>query len=269
MRRGRLTPTVATAVWPSGWPRYSPPADGVILPGVTVVFMAPIGNDAASWEAVEIAAEAVKHQFPGFGRPRAASQPTMASLADEVAASHYGPLHLIGVSMGGMVGQHVALRHPDRVRSLMVACTGAEADPELMEGRAAAAEEGGMEAVLDSTLERWFTPEALNQQPAPRGVAYARRTLLALDPGCFADGWRAIATHDARPRLGELQVPVTAVAGARDAASPLERSREIAERAPHGRLVVAEDAPHMIHLERPEQFSRIIQEHLQWVGASP
>ncbi len=229
--------------------------------------MAPIANDAASWDEVEAAGGGVKHQFPGFGRPRAASQPTMASLADEVAASHPGELHLIGVSLGGMVGQHVALRHPHRVRSLMVACTGAQADPQVMEDRAVAAEEGGMEAVLDSTLQRWFTSDALRERPEPPGVAYARRTLLALDPLAFADGWRAIATHDALPRLQELQVPVTAVAGTRDAASPLERSREIAERAPNGRLVVAEGAPHMIHLQCPAQFSEIIREHLQWSGA--
>ena len=229
--------------------------------------MAPIGNDAASWQGVDVAAEGVRHQFPGFGRPRASSQPTMATLADEVAASHSGPLHLIGVSMGGMVGQHVALRHPHRVRSLMVACTGAQADPEMMQERAAAAEAGGMEAVLESTLQRWFTPEALAQQPEHPGVAYARRTLRALDPRSFADGWRAIATHDARPRLGELQMPVTAVAGSRDAASPLERSREIAERAQHGRLVLVEGAPHMIHLECPARFSTVIREHLDRVGA--
>ncbi|MGB0094922.1 MAG: alpha/beta fold hydrolase [Solirubrobacteraceae bacterium] len=233
---------------------------------MTVVFMAPIGNDAASWERVDVAATAAKHQFPGFGRPRAETQPTMASLADEVAASHPGPLHLIGVSMGGMVGQHVALRHPDRVRSLMVACTGAGVDPALMRERAAAAEEGGMEAVLDSTLERWFTPEALDRRPEHAGVAYARTTLAALDPLCFADGWRAIATHDARPRLPELRLPVTALAGTRDAASPRQRSEEIAELTQHGRLVLVPDAPHMVHLECPGALSTAIREHLRWAG---
>jgi pimeloyl-ACP methyl ester carboxylesterase len=233
---------------------------------VTVVFMAPIGNDARSWRRVAAANDGVKHQFPGFGRPRASTQPTMASLADEVAASYSGPLDLIGVSMGGMVGQHVALRHPERVRSLLVACTGASADPVVMEGRAVAAENDGMEAVLDSTLERWFTTEALTQTGEHPGVAYARRTLSELDPRSFADGWRAIATHDAAARLAELGAPVTAIAGSRDRASPLERSREIAERAPNGRLVVVEGAPHMIHLECPEAFSNAIRDHLGWAG---
>jgi 3-oxoadipate enol-lactonase len=233
---------------------------------MTVVYMAPVGNDARSWDWVDVAAGGVRHEFPGFGRPRAAAQPTMASLADEVAAGYAGTLHLIGVSMGGMVAQHVALRHPRRVGSLLVACTGASAEPEVMHARADAAEEGGMEAVLRSTLERWFTPEALAQQPEHRGVAYARRTLLALDPGAFADGWRAIATHDAAPRLGELAMPVTAVAGSRDAASPLARSEEIAARTQAGRLVTVDGAPHMIHLECPDRFSAVIAEHLARIG---
>lgn len=226
--------------------------------------MAPIGNDAGAWERVAVAANAIKHEFPGFGRPRANEQPTMASLADEVVASYEGELDLIGVSMGGMVGQHVAARHPGRVRSLLVACTGAAAEARMMNERAAAVEEGGMESVLDSTLARWFTAEALAQRPEHPGVAYARRTLSALDPECFADGWRAIAGHDARAALPELAMPVTAVAGSLDAASPPARSEEIAQRVQNGRLLVAEGAPHMIHLECPGQLSAIIEEHLNW-----
>ncbi|MGW1786583.1 alpha/beta fold hydrolase [Streptomyces sp. NPDC002143] len=232
---------------------------------MTVVYMAPVGHDAGSWEWVEAASNGVRHQFPGFGRPRAVDQPTMAHLADEVAANHAGPLHLVGVSMGGMVALHAALRHPQRVRSLLVACTGASAAPDVMRARAEAAEKGGMEAVLAPTLERWFTRDALAQPDHP-GVEYARRTLLALDPLAFADGWRTIATHDARPRLRELTMPVTAVAGAHDAASPSARSAEIAELTPNGRLVVVDNAPHMIHLECPGKFSAVIREHLSSAG---
>ncbi|MEV0688120.1 alpha/beta fold hydrolase [Nocardia sp. NPDC050378] len=234
---------------------------------MTVVLLPPVGNDAATWQWIDAPAGAVRHRFPGFGRPRAETTPTMASLADEVAALYPGPLHLVGVSMGGMVAQHVALRHPDRVASLLVACTGASASPDTMLARAAAAETQGMRGVLATTLQRWFTPAALAADPPHPGVVYARDTLLALDPSAFADGWRAIATHDAADRLATLPMPVTAVAGKRDTASPVARSADIADRAPRGRLVVLDDAPHMAQLETPDLLSGAIADHLAAAGA--
>jgi pimeloyl-ACP methyl ester carboxylesterase len=233
---------------------------------VSLVLLTPIGLDAGCWEWVDLPeAGTIKHVFPGFGgRPRAPEPLTMATLADEVAAFYPGEHDVVGVSLGGMVGQHLAVRHPERVRSLVVACTGAAANPEVMEGRAADAESGGMASVLDVTLERWFTPAALALRPEHPGVAYARRTLLALDPGSFADGWRAIAGHDIRKRLPGIRVPVTCLAGSADTASPVARTQDVAERVRGSRFVVLE-GPHMMHLERPAEFSAVVRDHLRWV----
>lgn len=234
---------------------------------MTLVLLTPIGLDAGCWERVPLPGVAtVKHTFPGFGgRPRAPEPPTMTSLADEIAASYEGPLALAGVSLGGMVAQHVAVRHPQRVQSLLVACTGASADPATMEQRAARVLADGMAGVLEETLARWFTPAALAVRPEPPGVAYARRTLLALEPACFADGWLAIAGHDIVARLGEIAVPTSALAGSADAASPVSRTQQISERVPGARFVVL-DGPHMLHLERPVEFAAALSEHLRWAG---
>jgi pimeloyl-ACP methyl ester carboxylesterase len=233
---------------------------------VSLVLLAPIGLDAGSWQWTDLPGEGtITHEFPGFGsRPRAPSPPDIAALADEVAELYPGDLDVVGVSLGGMVGQHLAVRHPERVRSLVVACTGASADRDVMTGRAVAAESEGMAAVVPSTLERWFTREALALRPEHPGVDYARRTLLALDPGSFADGWRVIAGHDARDRLPEIRARVTCVAGSADAASPVERTKDVADRIPESRFVVL-DGPHIVHLERPAEFSHVVREHLRWV----
>lgn len=239
-----------------------------MIHAMTVVFMAPVGNDADAWWQVPAAQRGSRHQFPGFGRPRADAPPTMASLADEVAGAYEPPLHLIGVSMGGMVALNVAARHAERVGSVLVACTGAAVDPDVMHERARAVLRDGMAGVLDTTLERWFTPEALAQSPAQPGVRYARATLLELDPESFADGWRAIATHDVRERLADLTMPITAAVGSVDRASPLARSEEIAQRVPCGRLVVMDGAPHMAHLECPDRLSEVVDDHLAWARAA-
>jgi 3-oxoadipate enol-lactonase len=235
---------------------------------VTLVLLTPIGLDAGCWDEVPLPpGDVVRHVFPGFGgRPRAASPPTMATLADEVAERYEGPLDLAGCSLGGMVALNLAVRHPQRVRSLLVACTGASADPAVMAQRAADAEALGMAGVLDVTLRRWFTAGALAAHPEPRGVGYGRSRLLALEPECFADGWRAIATHDVVAQLGSIAAPTTAVAGLADAAASVERVSVISDGVPGARLVVL-DGPHMMPLERPAEFGAALAEHLAGVAA--
>ena len=234
---------------------------------MNLVLLAPIGLDAGCWEWVELPqGEVHRHEFPGFGRrPRAAEPPTMDELADEIAALYPGSLDVAGLSMGGMVAQHLALRHPQRVRSLLIACTGAAVDPEVMLRRAARVEAGGMESVLDETLERWFTPAALAADPEHRGVGYARRTLLGLDSGSFADGWRTMAGHDVREQLGEIGAPTTCVAGSADPVGTLTRVQEIADGVRNGRVLLR-DGPHMLHLERPDEFAGALRDHLRWAG---
>jgi 3-oxoadipate enol-lactonase len=189
----------------------------------------------------------------------------MASLADEVAHAADGPLDLAGCSMGAMVAMHLAIRHPDRVRSLFLACTGPSADPAVMEQRAVDAETLGMRGVLDVTLRRWFTAAALAREPEPPGVAYARERLLALDPRAFADGWRAIGGHDAEAALPHVTATTTVVAGTDDAAASVERVRGISDRVPGARFLVME-GPHMMLLEQPVAFGEALADHLERVA---
>lgn len=236
----------------------------------TLVLIPAVGLDAGMFDGVVPQGRpSVRHVLPGFGqRPRAAGQPTMADLADEVAASHPGELDIVGVSFGGMVAQHIALRHPGRVRSMMLCCTHAGADPALALARAQAAEKGGMASVLESTLARWFMPGTLATRPEPAGVAYARATLLALDPRCYADGWRAMAGHQTLGHLsGGVTAMTTCLAGTADTAAPPERAREIAERIPGARLRLCEGA-HMLPIERPREFTAELAEHLEWVESA-
>lgn len=190
---------------------------------------------------------------------------TLADVAGDVAGALPGPFHVAGFSFGGMVALALALRYPARVRSLFVACAPAAVDPAVMLARAEAAEQG-MAGVLDSTLERWFTPAAL-ADPRHAGVAFARRTLLALDPFAFADGWRAIAGHDVTARLGDLHLPVTALAGRQDVSAPPEQVRKIADGV-EGAHYVEVDGPHMAYLENPGAVAAEITAHLRRAQAT-
>ena len=227
---------------------------------MTAVLLTPVGLDADCWAWCVLPADAERHVWPGHGdRPLADTPPDMASLADEVAATYDGPLDLIGSSLGGMVAQHVAIRHPDRVRSVFAACTIPKGDPEVMAERATNARED-MPRSIETALQRWFTPDFLARADHP-SVAYSRRTLERLDPEAYAQTWEAIAGHDATGGLPGITAPTTVLAGRQDISSPPELGEQIAAGIPGARLVVL-NGPHMLFMENGPAFAAELRDHL-------
>jgi pimeloyl-ACP methyl ester carboxylesterase len=234
---------------------------------MSVVLLHPIGLNPACWDGLGFE-EAFKPTYPGHGgRPIADRPYSLGDLADEIAEATDGTLDVVGVSMGGMVAQHLAIRHPRRVRSMLLACTPAGVERDAMLERATLAEAQGLAAMAGPTLERWFTPATLAARPEHPADAYARQSLLALDPKAFADGWRAVAGHGLLARLAELAMPVTCLAGEHDVSTPPSVLEAIRERISVSRLVV-QDCAHMVHLERPHEFARAVRQHLEWASDS-
>ena len=120
-----------------------------------------------------------------------------------------------------------------------------------------------MEGTLLSTLERWFTEEALERGDHP-GVEYVRRRWLSDDPEIVAQYWEAMAEHDLHVELRTVRVPVTVLAGTRDQASPVAAAQEMARSLLVSRLRTCA-GPHLVHLECPVDFAREVSKHLEWV----
>jgi 3-oxoadipate enol-lactonase len=235
---------------------------------MTLLLLTPIGLDPACWgTSPHTSEDEIRHTFPGFGqRPRWEGDPTIERWADDAVDGLDGPLDIVGVSLGGMVGQHIALRHPERVRSLLLACTGAQSDVAAMAQRIRTLEADGVGPTIEPTLSRWFTRAALAVTPEHPGVGYARRTLASLSPGSLIDGWKVVAGHQAAGRLGGVTAPVTCLAGLQDPAAPLARVEALAAELPLSRLVPLQ-APHMVQLECRDAFRQAVREHLAWVAA--
>jgi len=233
---------------------------------MSVVLLHSIGLDGRCWQFMDVPG-AFAVDLPGHGtEPKFREGSGLEGMAARVLQTIDADAHVVGLSLGGAVAQHMALQNPARVRSLVIVATAGSYDPNLMEARAKTVEQVGMDGVLDETLARWFTSTALSDVNH-EGVAYARATLRSHDPSTFANSWRALASHSTLDLLGRIQVPTTVIAGEQDMATPPTKSFEVAERLPNSRFVTM-PGPHMLQLERPRLLSRRIREHLNWAETS-
>ncbi len=243
--------------------------------GPTVLLLHPVGLDLTCWEtqieALRPEYRVVAVDLRGHGGSEVPSGPYSlglfaADVHELLRSLDAAPAHIVGLSMGGMVAQVLALDYRTDVLSLVLADTNCGLPPEgraAMVARGEAAVRGGMESVLQATLERWYTPGFLGSEV----VARCRRRLLADNVAAWAASWRAISEVNTEPRLGEIAVPALVMTGELDVSSPVERARAIAERIPGARLHVVPGAPHMAQQEQPELFNQPILDFLRDVRA--
>ena len=158
-----------------------------------------------------------------------------------------------GLSLGGMVGQWLAVHAADRLTHLVLANTTARvSDPSAMEARRRMVLESGMVAVADTVLSRFFTSASLEQNPPP--VACARRTLLSTSPMGYAGCCAAVRDLDHRADLGRIATPTLIIGGQRDVSMPWpDHGALLAASIPHATAVML-DAAHVSNLERPRGF---------------
>jgi 3-oxoadipate enol-lactonase len=242
--------------------------------GPAVVLLHPIGLDRSFWSSLPAVLAhrntVIAVDTAGHGAsPDAARPGSMRDRVDQAAAllEEIGPgkATLVGVSFGGMIAQQLALERPDLVSGLVLGGCPAAIPVQARKAihqRGADAEASGMAAVVDATLDRWFTAPFL---PSPE-AARVRARLLSDSPANWAAGWEAIAGHDALGRLGSLTMPALVIAGELDTATPLEAKRELAAAIPGSKLIILRDAPHMMHLECPDPFAEAVSDFLLSTG---
>ncbi|GAB3762001.1 3-oxoadipate enol-lactonase/4-carboxymuconolactone decarboxylase [Nocardioides ginsengisegetis] len=225
-------------------------------------------SDAARHLAQDF--QVVAWDLPGHGSNRTPVEDpvTIASLAADVLdlvdamVESFTPVsfHYAGDSVGGAVGLQLLLDAPHRVASATLLCTGARIGTvESWTERAELVGTSGTPAVVSASAQRWFGPGFLDREP-DRGSALLHSLADARDDGYVAV-CRALAAFDVRDRLGEIKVPVLAVAGAEDVATPTDGLAEIADGVADGRLVVLDGVAHLAPAEAPEVVARLIRGH--------
>lgn len=245
--------------------------------GLTVMLSHALGCDLHMWDGLTAHLLAQGHRVlrydqRGHGRSPAPPGPyAIAELADDAAALierlGIGPVVWVGLSMGGMIGQELALRHPRRVRALVLANTTSGYPAEAQAGWAQRIEgirQGGLEGIVDGALQRWFHEGFRAVHPAT--VALWRERVLACDPAGYIACCEAISQIDTTRRLSAIDVPTLVIAGALDAGTPPAMAERIAHAVPGACLVVLPDASHLSVLEQPEAFAATLD---TWLARLP
>ena len=224
-------------------------------------------HTGASWESVIAGLSeryrALAPDIRGHGSAAQTQPVTLAAVLADVAALTEGPFELAGYSMGGRIALHVALALPERVRRLTLI----GASPGLADPVARAQRRAGDEALadelarmsIDAFAARWAQTPVLAGAPAAVAErAHADR--LRSTPQGLARALRGLGTGTLDPlwdRLGELMMPVTLIAGERDAKFS-EMARGMAEAIPGAGVAIVPGAGHAVHLEAPDAVAALI-----------
>ena len=172
---------------------------------------------------------------------------------------------LVGLSVGGMIAQRAAVRVPQRVRALTLCCTAAKiGTPETWAERISAVDQGGVEAVVEGVLQRWFTPSF--RQNRPDECAGWRNMLVRTPSHGYAGTCAAIRDADLTADAARINIPTLCVAGDQDGSTPADVVRHTADLIPGAHFELIESAGHIPCVEQPAVLARLIADHLREAG---
>lgn len=184
---------------------------------------------------------------------------TFDALAEDLAGllDHFGvtAATVVGISMGGVTALALAARHPGRVARI-AACdcqpASTPAGAAAWDERISMAQAGGMAALVEPTVARWFRPDTIRQDPP--ALRQVRAGIRATSLDGFVRAARALQEYDLRPALPMLRCPVAFIAGAADGTLPATM-RATAGSCAQATFTVIPDAGHLPNVEQPMPFN--------------
>jgi len=232
--------------------------------GPPVVLSHALGLDLTMWDALaeRLAATntVLRYDHRGHGGSAKPAGPyALHDLVDDAARVirewGRGPVAFVGLSMGGMVGQGLAVEHPDLLRGVVLANTTArypEAAAAGWAARIAAVEQGGMAAVAEVVVERYLQPafRAAHSDAA----AALKAQLLRADAAGYVAACHAVANVDWQAGLAAVHTPALVLAGALDQGATVAMAEDLASRIAGAELQVFEAASHLSVEEEPDRF---------------
>jgi 3-oxoadipate enol-lactonase len=237
----------------------------------TVVLSHALGLDHSMWDTVANAlasrCRVICPDTRGHGRSSIPDAPLTlpelaadaARLIDELTCE---PVIWVGLSMGGLIGQELALRHPDKVKALVLVNTTSgypESAREQIGQRIATVEAHGMQAISTATMGRFFT-EGFRQHQAAT-VGRHQRLLEAMDPEGYVACASALCDADLTSQLGQIRVPTLVVAGSQDESIPKAMTDLLASHIPNAQKMTL-DCAHLSPVEQAPAFIEALGEFI-------
>ena len=197
------------------------------------------------------------HLSPGEGT-------TISELANDVIQLmdklNIEAAYFCGLSMGGLIGQYLGINHPNRFKKIVLSNTGAKiGDDERWNGRIGTISKNGMQAIVDDTMERWFTEEFRSQNS--ERVAQTKAMFLRSNVDGYSNCCCAIRDADFREKLQSLSVETLVITGDEDPVTNVEQAEFLVSKIPNARLKVLH-ARHLAAAELPKEYAAVLIDFL-------
>ncbi|HEY1862273.1 MAG TPA: 3-oxoadipate enol-lactonase [Roseiarcus sp.] len=240
-----------------------------------LVFINSLGTDFRIWnEVAEILAphfRIVMYDKRGHGLSESGPDKNdiadyardFAALLDVVGV---GRATIVGLSIGGLIAQEFYRQRPERVGALVLCDTAAKiGTDEVWDQRIGQVERGGIEAIADSILERWFSAHFRARRSTELAGMHAMLTRTSRQSYLAACG--ALKRADLRPYAGRIQAPTLCVVGDEDGSTPPTLVKETAALIPGSRFEIIEGAGHLPNVEKPKIVAELVAEHARRAGS--
>ena len=242
--------------------------------GPVVVFANALGTDLRIWDGVLAhlpeGLRVLRYDMRGHGLTTCPDAPYyMGDLVQDAARlmDHLGMRDavFVGLSIGGMVAQGLAAERLDLLRAVVLSNTAARIGTHQMwHDRVHAVRDGGIEALADATLERWFSRDTRAERP---DLVEAIRNMLTRTPvegyvGCM----EAIGETDLVESTARLRLPTLGIAASEDGSTPADLVRETTEAIPGARFQLIRRAGHLACVEKPAEYAAALTGFLRDIG---
>ena len=248
--------------------RFDGPQDGRVL----LVANSLMANGSMwDWNVPALADRyrVLRYDKRGHGKSGVTPGPySIAQLADDAVglldALKIEKVHFMGLSIGGMIGQQLGARYPERIYSLSLCNTASEMPPRsLWEDRFHTACSQGLAGLVDGTIGRWFTAPFVER--APHDIEKVRQMILATNVEGYIGCGSAVRDMAQSTMLLKIKAPTLVLSGRHDPACTVDQGIVLNRLIDGSQMVIIEDAAHLSNIEQPARFNQAVREFIDSV----